>query len=308
MTMLKDADLPEAMREDYTPLADIYHRSRPGYPGAMMDLLSARIGLQAGDPVVEIGAGTGHFTRLLAERGFHVTALEPVLAMQQHAPQLANVTWTQGTFEATGLDAGTQRWAVAAQAFHWADAGRALPEIRRVLAAGGWFTILWNAHHVARSPLLQWTYGVLRREVPGYGYVDRTTLFRRLFSRLVGTSPYGMQRTLGMALAALGKAGTLSKGILLQSTGDFVRCYYDEVLHSIPVDRQGYMDLWRSRNRLQSIAGDVAFERFLAQLAQHLAERSIDRVEVPYVCGAWSARIAEGRVARGPQAQGPQIP
>ena len=292
--MNEDADHPDATREGYSSLAEVYHRARPGYPFSIIDLLAARIGLQPGDPVVEIGAGTGHFTCLLAERNFRITALEPVLAMQQRAPQFPNVTWTQGTFEDTGLPSGSQRWAVAAQAFHWADAKRALPEVRRVLSPHGWFTMLWNAHHIARSPLLQWTYNFLRQEIPAYHYVDRaSSLFRRLSSHLVGAAPYRIQRSLCRVLAVLGAPDRLSKGILLQLTDDFGRCCYDEVLHSIPVDRQGYLDLWRSRNRLRSIAGDAAFERFLSHLAEHLARHSIDRVEIPYVCRAWSARVAD---------------
>jgi len=292
--MKKDGDLADAAREGYAPLAEIYHRSRPGYPDAIIDLLTARIGLQPDDPVVDIGAGTGNFTRLLAARNFRVTAIEPVMAMQQCAPRLSNVTWSQGTFEAMSLPTGSQRWAVAAQSFHWADANRALPEIRRVLSPHGWFTTLWNTEYIDRSPLLRWTYALLRREVPAYHYDDRTSLFRRLSSHLVGSCPYRIQRIIGRALASLRNPNRpLNRGLLLQSTGDFTRFCYDEVLHSIPFDRQGYMDLWRSRNRLRSIAGDDAFDHFLLRLAEHLDDQSIDNIEVPYICGAWSSRVVD---------------
>src|SRR5690242_3254327 len=59
-----------------------YHRFRPGYPPELADLVLAH----ADGPVVralEIGAGTGKATRLFAERGVHVTAVEPDAGMRQ---------------------------------------------------------------------------------------------------------------------------------------------------------------------------------------------------------------------------------
>lgn len=75
--------LDSSMQVNRADVADIYHRSRPGYPAALVDRLVARIGLTSGDAVAEIGARTGRFTSLLAERGFCVTALEPNSEMQR---------------------------------------------------------------------------------------------------------------------------------------------------------------------------------------------------------------------------------
>ncbi len=44
-----------------------------------------------------------------------------------------------------------QQWAVAAQAFHWADPPRALPEIRRILQPNRYVTVLWNNRDVLRA-------------------------------------------------------------------------------------------------------------------------------------------------------------
>ena len=80
--------------------AAAYERFRPGYPGAVADLVLG----YAGQPVraaLEIGAGTGKATRLFARRGVAVTATDPDPAMlaelRKHVP--ANVTAVQAAFE-----------------------------------------------------------------------------------------------------------------------------------------------------------------------------------------------------------------
>ncbi|HEY8427370.1 MAG TPA: methyltransferase domain-containing protein, partial [Sandaracinaceae bacterium] len=78
---------------DFTEQAGAYARARPGYPDALVDRLAARAGVRAGDPVADVGAGTGLFTRALAARGFAVTAVEPNAAMRAKAPALPGARW-----------------------------------------------------------------------------------------------------------------------------------------------------------------------------------------------------------------------
>ena len=135
-------------RGDFTAQAEAYARARPGYPAEIVDRVVAAAGVRPGDAVADLGAGTGLFTALLAARGLRVTAVEPNAAMRARAPVIAGVDWVDGSFEAAGLPAASQRWVVAAQAFHWADPQRALPELHRVLGARGAFTVLWNDRDV----------------------------------------------------------------------------------------------------------------------------------------------------------------
>ena len=160
---------------DFTAQADAYHRSRPSYPEAMLDALAERLQVSRGDAVAELGAGTGIFTRQLAERGFSVAAVEPNDAMRAYATAHENVTWHKGTFEATDLAAGSARWIVAAQAFHWADPPRALPELARVLAPGASLTILFNDRDHTATPLMTFVRQAITDVVPDFdeAYRDR---------------------------------------------------------------------------------------------------------------------------------------
>src|SRR3954471_7765879 len=65
----------------YQRAAGVYERSRPSYPMAALAELADALPLQAGRTVVDLGAGTGKFTRLLALTGAEVIAVEPVPEM-----------------------------------------------------------------------------------------------------------------------------------------------------------------------------------------------------------------------------------
>lgn len=243
-----------AGRGDFTAQAAAYGRARPGYPVEIVERLIAAAGVGAGDPVVDVGAGTGLFTALLAERGLLVTAVDPNAAMRAQAPPLPGVVWVDGSFESTGLGPGSQRWAVAAQAFHWADPARALPELHRVLAPAASFTVLWNERDVERSPLLQHTRAIIERRVPGFdeGYRARDW------------------------------------SAVLVEGGWFAAPQRLEVRHEVPMSRERFLDLWRSHNVLATSAGPEGVAWVLAEVAPLLPERG--EVPIPYVCRAWTAR------------------
>lgn len=57
-----------------SPITDFHHN-------AIIDHILQRFDLKPGRRVVEIGAGSGRFTRMLLERGFEVVALEPEPAL-----------------------------------------------------------------------------------------------------------------------------------------------------------------------------------------------------------------------------------
>jgi SAM-dependent methyltransferase len=103
--------------------------------------------LQSGRTVVDLGAGTGKFTRLLALTGAHVLAVEPVAEMRSRlAELLPGVTVTAGTAEATGLPDGCADAVVAAQSWHWFQEADALTEVERLLRPGGALALVWNTY------------------------------------------------------------------------------------------------------------------------------------------------------------------
>ena len=99
-----------------------------------------------GGASLDLGAGTGKFTELLLGSGAEVVAVEPVAEMR--AKLVAALPEVDG---ARRHQRGHpprrplgRRASSSAQAFHWFDPGRAVPEIVRVLRPGGGLALVWN--------------------------------------------------------------------------------------------------------------------------------------------------------------------
>jgi len=131
--------------QGFTAGADAYERARPGYPPDAVAALVAALNLGPGRTLLELGAGTGKLTRLLAPSGARILALEPVEAMRAKLVEaVPGVEVVGGTAESIDLPAGSVDAIVVAQAFHWFDAIRALSEMHRVLRPGGRVALVWN--------------------------------------------------------------------------------------------------------------------------------------------------------------------
>lgn len=142
--MIEPSVHPTAAR-GFEAAADAYEHARPTYPRQVVDLLVDRLDLRPGRTLLELGAGTGKLTRLLAPTGVRILALEPVAAMRERLLEaVQGVEPVDGTAEAIGLAGGSVDAVVVAQAFHWFDAVRALSEIHRVLRPDGVLALAWN--------------------------------------------------------------------------------------------------------------------------------------------------------------------
>ncbi|MFI5892213.1 class I SAM-dependent methyltransferase [Actinoplanes sp. NPDC051513] len=130
-----------AHANSFGPAAEIYERGRPGYPDAALDWL-----LPAGRPrVLDLGAGTGKLTRQIADRGLAVTAVDPSEGMLGRlALTVPGVPALIGSAESIPLPACSADAVLVAQAWHWVDPGRAVPEVARILSPGGRLGLIWN--------------------------------------------------------------------------------------------------------------------------------------------------------------------
>lgn len=95
---------------------------------------------------VDVGAGTGLFTRKLVGRVADVIAVEPDARMRAVlAERSPTVRAVQGTGEAIPLADQSADALFVSSAWHWMDPDRAVPEIGRVLRDGGRFGLIWTS-------------------------------------------------------------------------------------------------------------------------------------------------------------------
>jgi SAM-dependent methyltransferase len=122
-------------------IAEDYDRFRPGPPLDAVEWLVP----QPCRTAVDIGAGTGALTRVLAPRVGHVVAIEPDRRMGAVlAARVPHADVVTGTAEALPLTDGSVETVVGSSMWHWVDEARAATEAARVLRPGGVLGLLWS--------------------------------------------------------------------------------------------------------------------------------------------------------------------
>jgi SAM-dependent methyltransferase len=125
--------------------------------------------------VLDIGAGTGKLTgsveRLATAPDWtgqlSLVAVEPDLAMLAELRRaMPAVTALAGRAEEIPLPDGSVDAVLCGQAAHWFDMDRAVPEIARVLTAGGVLAGLWNMDDDSEP----WVAGLAQIYVPNSSY------------------------------------------------------------------------------------------------------------------------------------------
>ncbi|MFC7402867.1 class I SAM-dependent methyltransferase [Citricoccus sp. GCM10030269] len=129
----------------FTAGGEHYHAVRPSYPEAIVDFMVP----DGARTAVDLGAGTGLFTRQLAARGLEVAAVDPSASMLEPLRRAVTgsgepVTVRQATAENTGLPSCSADLVTCAQAWHWIDPDAGSAEAARLLRPGGTLALVWN--------------------------------------------------------------------------------------------------------------------------------------------------------------------
>jgi SAM-dependent methyltransferase len=136
----------ERVTSVFGAVAGTYAHARPAYPAELYRSLAELAGRALGGAlVVDVGAGTGIAARQMRDRGARIVAIEPSAGMlAELAATSPGVQVIRGDGHALPLRADSTDFITYAQAWHWVDPARAVPELRRVLRPGGTFAAWWN--------------------------------------------------------------------------------------------------------------------------------------------------------------------
>ncbi|MCF5054838.1 methyltransferase domain-containing protein [Pseudomonas syringae] len=157
-------------QQGFSTQAVTYAQGRPDYPRQLTGWLANGLGVGAQSTVIDLGAGTGKFTRLLSTLAPTLIAVEPVQAMGAQLHRLLpDVRLVDGTAEAIPLATGSADAVVCAQAFHWFSTQAALAEIHRVLKPGGRLGLVWNV----RDESVSWVAAITAIITPYEGDTPR---------------------------------------------------------------------------------------------------------------------------------------
>ncbi|HEX4027900.1 MAG TPA: class I SAM-dependent methyltransferase [Rhizomicrobium sp.] len=128
-----------------------YQRYRLAYPDRLIARVAALAGLMPGDPVLDLGAGTGMLAVGFARLGMAVTAMDPepdMLAVCAEMARAAGVTVTLrqgGSYDLTpGM--GPFRLVTMGRSFHWMDRAATLRMLERIVTSNGGVALFHDAH------------------------------------------------------------------------------------------------------------------------------------------------------------------
>lgn len=249
---------------DFTGLAQHYTRYRAGYSHSVSRAILGTLGRDASQlDGVDVGAGTGIWSRQVAQLGFRsVHAVEPNEDMFNHgiaSSEGSGIVWSRGSAEQTGLPDQCCDLVSMASSFHWADFDLASQEFCRILRPGGRFTALWNPRVVDESPLLVEIEDFLSSLRPEMKRVSsgRSDFTAQLSDRLRASSYWE----------------------------DLV---YIEGRHIELQSPERYLGLWRSVNDVQAQLGPQKFAQFLEFVEGKVT--GLEHIEATYQTRAWVVR------------------
>ncbi|NJK55879.1 MAG: class I SAM-dependent methyltransferase [Pleurocapsa sp. SU_5_0] len=131
-------------QERFSDRAQDYAKYRPSYPSEAINCILEQLGESSSLIAADIGAGTGISSRLLADRGVKVIAIEPNVAMRQVAQKHPLVEFRDGSAENTKLPDKSVDLVTCFQSFHWFNPKPTLTEFARILQPEGRIALVWN--------------------------------------------------------------------------------------------------------------------------------------------------------------------
>lgn len=248
---------------DFTHLAEQYSKYRPGYSPFVLD---AALVLTARPPqnidVVDVGAGTGIWTRLVAARGCRTTAVEPNEGMRTQgvkASEGTGIRWVVGSGEDTSLPSDCCDLLTMASCFHWMDFDKTMAEVSRLLHPGGLFMALWNPRQVEASPFTA-----------------------SIEKELIHIVPELKRVSSGRSEFCDGLADKLRGVPFVQDV------LYLESRHVELQTPERYIGIWESVNDVRVQAGPERFAAFMDHVRASV--KGLPHIEAVYLTRAWLAR------------------
>jgi ubiquinone/menaquinone biosynthesis C-methylase UbiE len=246
-----------AVSWNYSDLARPYLK-RPAYSEGGLNAMLAIAAITGTCDICDIGAGIGHLTIPLADRGHRIVAVEPNDNMRElgieRTRSMPDISWRKGTGEESGCDSNSFEFVTFGSSFNVTNRSQALIEAHRILRPGGWFACMWN-HRDLEDPIQADVEDIISSFVPGYDY---------------GTRREDQTQT-------------------IRDSGLFDRPYRIDapVLHRMAV--VDWVEAWRSHATLARQAGD-RMEEIVGAIEDYLSARGESEIIVPYITRIWVTR------------------
>ena len=195
------------MKQLYDTIGVGYAKSRPA-DQRIVQGLAAALDLPVGAVILDVGAGTGKYARALADRGFHLLAVEPSDVMRRQGLPHPRVSLIPASAEVLPLAAGAAAGAIIVLALHhFRDRATALREVLRVIGRGPLVIFTFEPRDLSAFWLCEYFPRLGGTE--GNSFLELADVageVRRLTGRTVHSIPFPLPRDLTDQFGAAGWA------------------------------------------------------------------------------------------------------
>ncbi len=238
---------------DFNKLALAYRKSRPGYSDKINSFF--KIIFKKKPNSLDLGSGTGIFTKELAKFSRKVTGVELSKEMIKNAYKLKNVTYKNSAAEKIKLKEKFDIFS-AASCFHWFDNYKISSLVNKNLKKNGFFLICYNSRYISKSPFLK----KVEKKI--------LSLSKNFKSRVSS----GQSAFVENKVIAFSKISKLNGPL------------YIEFNHFEKFSKKRYFTVWESSNEFRSKLGEKNYLIFLKWLEKNFPKNGI---KAEYVNKCW---------------------
>lgn len=239
----------------YDDLAKSYSKFRPSYSDDAIQFLKILVNNKR-DQCLDIGAGTGIFSRKLTEIFKKVYAVEISKSMIREGKKIKNkkIVWINSSAEKVKLKKKTFNLVTSASCFHWLDNKKIAKKILPFMEKNSYFFIIYNSRNRNFNKFSK----LVEKKL---GYLDPSFLKKRVSS---GQSPK-----------------TLIKIKEFAKISRFTQPLIFNLKHTENFSKKKYIGAWISSNEVRARLGDKKFKIFIDWLNNKLKPK--DTVTTEYI-------------------------
>ena len=135
--------------EMFNQTAEYYDQFRPSYPAEIINAYIKQANLKAGSKLLEIGAGSGKATALLANKGYQIVCVEPgkdLVDLGNRTFSGQSIQFVMSRFEQFSVVPNEYDSIFAAQSFHWVEQPSGYEKCAYALKEQGYLALIWNMY------------------------------------------------------------------------------------------------------------------------------------------------------------------